>query len=92
MKRDLPEGTLPGRWTQTRTVTGTVVGQTLDLSDATLPLSQAGLQAVQGGTDWFETGDAEGQPVLIYSIPTPRATAQPGSCRSPSPSPSRSRR
>ncbi len=69
VKRDLPEGTLPGRWTQTRTVTGTVVGQTLDLTDATLPLSPAGLQAVQGGTNWFETGDAEGQPVLIYSTP-----------------------
>lgn len=64
---DLPSGTLPGRWTQTRSITGTVTGQTLDLSGANLPLSDAGLQSVQGGSGWFETAQVQEEPLLIYS-------------------------
>lgn len=64
---DLPSGTLPGRWTQTRSITGTVTGQTLDLSGVNLPLSDAGLQSVQSGADWFETAQVQEEPLLIYS-------------------------
>jgi signal transduction histidine kinase len=63
----LPSGTLPGRWTQTRDLSGAVTGQTLDLSGATLPLSAAGLAAVQAGTGWFETATVQDEPLLIYS-------------------------
>jgi signal transduction histidine kinase len=65
----LPSGTLPGRWTQTRSITGTVIGQTLDLSGVSLPLSQRGLQTVQGGASWFETTQVQDEPLLIYSQP-----------------------
>ncbi len=63
------DGALPGRWTQTRSITGTVLAQTPDLSDTPLPLSQAGLTAVQGGANWFETTQFDSQPLLIYSRP-----------------------
>jgi signal transduction histidine kinase len=61
-------GTLPGRWTQLRSSDGTVIARTPDLG-TTLPLSDAGLHAVQSGTDWFETAQFEDEPVLIYSEP-----------------------
>ena len=64
---NLPGGTLPGRWTQTRSLDGTVLSRTFDLSDVTLPLSSKGLSAVQTGAGWFETAQVEDQPVLIYS-------------------------
>jgi two-component system OmpR family sensor kinase len=63
----LPEGTLPGRWTQMRSLDGTVTGRTLDLSGETLPLSQQGLEAVQRGAGWFETAHIQEQPLLIFS-------------------------
>ena len=44
----LPSGTLPGRWTQTRSLAGTVTGQTFDLSGHTLPLSDQGLAGSAG--------------------------------------------
>jgi signal transduction histidine kinase len=66
---------LPGRWTQTRSLDGTVLSRTLDLGDTSLPLSPKGLSAVQNGTGWFETAQVEDQPVLIYSQPS---TAQDG--------------
>ena len=65
---ELPSGTLPGRWTQTRTITGMIEGKTLDLSAASLPLSDAGLRAVQQNGDYFESAVVEDQPVLIYSL------------------------
>lgn len=65
---------LPGRWTQTRNITGTVTGRTFDLSDTGLPLSPAGLAAVQAGGVWFEMAQVEDQPLLIYSKPTPSWT------------------
>jgi two-component system OmpR family sensor kinase len=61
--------TLPGRWTQTRNVDGTVIARTFDLADTTLPLSAAGLSAVKGGTAWSETEEVQGEPLLIYSQP-----------------------
>jgi two-component system OmpR family sensor kinase len=64
---NLPEGALPGRWTQTRSLDGAVLSRTFDLGDLTLPLSPKGLSAVQNGTGWFETAQVEDQPVLIYS-------------------------
>jgi len=69
-------GALPGRWTQTRSLDGTVLSRTLDLGDVTLPLSGQGLSTVQKGTGWFETAQVEDQPVLIYSQPfTPQGGA-----------------
>jgi two-component system, OmpR family, sensor kinase len=66
----LPSGTLPGRYTQTRSIDGTITGQTLDLSGSSLPLSDNGLAAVHNGSDWFETAQVQEQPLLIYSRPT----------------------
>ncbi len=64
---NLAEGELPGRWTQTRSLDGTVIAQTADLSGATLPLSAQGLHAVQSGQGWFETAQVQEQPLLIFS-------------------------
>jgi|WetSurMetagenome_2_1015567.scaffolds.fasta_scaffold41762_3 two-component system, OmpR family, sensor kinase len=66
---DLSSSTLPGRWTQTRSIAGTVMGQTPDLSGMTLPLSTKGLEAVQSGSDWYETAQVDNEPLLIYSLP-----------------------
>lgn len=74
----LPTGTLPGRWTQTRDLTGAVTGQTLDLSGATLPLSDKGLAAVQAGDGWFETATVQDEPLLIYSRRYTAADGTPG--------------
>lgn len=59
----------PGRWTQVRSPDGTVGGRTADLGDTVLPLSDAGLLAVQKGTPWFETAQVDGEPLLIFSQP-----------------------
>lgn len=74
----LPEGTLRGRWTQTRSLEGNVLDRTFDLGSQTLPLSSKGLSAVQNGTGWFETAQVEDQPLLIYSKPY---TAQSGAAQ-----------
>lgn len=60
---------LPGRWTQTRNPDGTVIARTFDLGDTTLPLTPAGLAAVQGGVSWSETAQVQDEPLLIYSQP-----------------------
>ncbi len=73
----LPAGTLPGRWTQTRALTGEVVGRTLDLNASELPLSEAGLQAVKAGEGYFETALVEDQPVMVYSLPYIAPDGQP---------------
>ncbi|MDQ1300364.1 MAG: two-component system, OmpR family, sensor kinase [Chloroflexota bacterium] len=62
-----PSGALPGRWTQTRSITGAVTGRTFDLGDTSLPLSAQGLATVQAGGYWFEMAQVEEQPLLIYS-------------------------
>ncbi|MCX7708140.1 MAG: hypothetical protein N2204_09045, partial [Anaerolineae bacterium] len=72
----LPSGILPGRWTQTRDLSGAVTGQTLDLSGVTLPLSDKGLEAARAGAGWFETALVQDEPLLIYSQ---RYTAADGS-------------
>jgi len=64
-----PPGNFPGRWAQILNLDGSVIAHTSDLSDTLLPLSAAGLPAVQNGTEWFETAQVEGQPLLIYSAP-----------------------
>lgn len=64
---DLPSGALPGRWTQTRSITGTITGQTFDLAGVSLPLSDEGLAGVQAGIGWFETVQVQDEPLLIYS-------------------------
>jgi two-component system OmpR family sensor kinase len=66
---NLPGGALPARWAQIRSFDDTVIWQSPDLSDTTLPLSDKGLQAVQNGTGWFETAQVQDQPLLIYSQP-----------------------
>jgi signal transduction histidine kinase len=63
----MPSGTLPGRWMQWRALDGTIIGQTFDLSGASLPLSTHGLQTIQGGSVWFETAQVQDEPLLIYS-------------------------
>ncbi len=65
----LPNGVLPGRWLQTRGMTGTVLARSFDLSGTSLPLSQKGLQSAQKGSGWFETAQVDGQPLLVYSQP-----------------------
>jgi signal transduction histidine kinase len=69
-----PEGTAPtevlrGRWTQIRNPDGTVFSRTPDLADTTLPLSDAGLRAVQSGMSWTETATVDNESLLIYSQP-----------------------
>lgn len=59
----------PGRWAQVRSPDGTVGARTADLGDTTLPLSDAGLRAVQRGAPWFETAQVDGEPLLILSQP-----------------------
>ena len=61
--------TLPGRWTQTRSLDGTVLRRTADLGDTILPFSDAGLRAVQAGASWVETAQVDDDPLLIYSQP-----------------------
>ncbi|CAG0988104.1 two-component system, OmpR family, sensor kinase [Anaerolineae bacterium] len=60
---------IPGRWTQLRSVDGTVSARTADLADTTLPLSDAGLRAAQGGSPWIEVAQVENEPLLIYTQP-----------------------
>ena len=59
--------TLPGRWTQTRSADGVVIGRTGDLGDTSLPLSAVGLKSAQGGDSWIESATVDSEPVLIYS-------------------------
>jgi two-component system, OmpR family, sensor kinase len=58
---------LPGRWTQTRSITGTIIAQTPDLIGTSLPLSGQGLKAVQSGSAWFETVQVQGEPLMVYN-------------------------
>ncbi|MCI0475084.1 MAG: HAMP domain-containing protein, partial [Anaerolineales bacterium] len=68
--------TMPGRWTQIRSLDGTVIRRTADLGETTLPLSEAGLRALQSGIPWNETSIVDDDPLLIYSqlIPVPERT------------------
>jgi two-component system OmpR family sensor kinase len=59
--------TMPGRWTQIRSLDGTVLRRTADLGDTTLPLSEAGLRAVQAETPWVEEAQVDDDLLLIYS-------------------------
>lgn len=58
-----------GRWTQIRNADGTVTSRTPDLGEATLPLSDAGLRAVQSGKTWTESAQVDDEQLLIYSQP-----------------------
>lgn len=60
---------LQGRWMQLRRADGLVSARTPDLADATLPLSAAGLRAVQSGNAWIENATVDGDPVMVYSQP-----------------------
>jgi two-component system OmpR family sensor kinase len=71
----LTSGSLPGRWTQVRSVDGAVKAQTNDLSGTSRPLSDKGLRTVQGGQAWFESAQVQSEPLLIYSQ---RVTTQGG--------------
>ena len=86
----LPSGTLPGRWTQTRSMDGEVTGQTLDLSGVTLPLSAKGLAAVQAGEAGSRPPRCKMSRCSSTASSPPAPTTPPGSCRWPSPSASRS--
>jgi len=63
------DGYLPGRWTQIRNYSGQITAYTPDLSGTPLPLSAAGLKAVQNGGSWFEIAQVDNEPLLIYSVP-----------------------
>ena len=65
----IPAPVSPGRWTQVRNPDGTIGGRTADLGDTVLPLSDAGLRALQAGAPWFETVQIDGEPLLIFSQP-----------------------
>ena len=67
---------LPGRWTQTLSADGAVIGQSLDLSGISLPLSRAGLRTVQSGDGWFERVEVDEEPLLIYSLPYTSAAGE----------------
>ncbi len=75
LRRFTPRGdapmsaTMPGRWTQIRSLDGTVLRRTGDLGDTTLPLSEAGLRAAQTGAPWVEEAVVDDDPLLIYSQP-----------------------
>ncbi|MCA1553792.1 MAG: HAMP domain-containing histidine kinase, partial [Chloroflexi bacterium] len=73
-----PSGMLPGRWTQLRNLDGAVSGRTADLTNVTLPLTDAGLRAVQAGSTWSETAQVEGEPLLIYTQPLTQQSRMTG--------------
>jgi len=54
---------------QLRSVTGEVTQASESESDVVLPLTDAGLQAVQAGQPWMETASVEDERFLIYSQP-----------------------
>jgi len=54
---------------QTRNPDGAVTARSPDLAETTLPLSEAGLRAVQAGKTWTETARVEDEPLLIHSQP-----------------------
>jgi len=58
-----------GRWTQIRNADGSVISRSPDLGESTLPLSDAGLRAVQSGVSWTETAHVDNELLLIYSQP-----------------------
>ena len=62
-----PGNTLPGRWTQLRSADGTITAHTADLISTTLPLSDAGLRAVQSGSTWSETA-LRGSAISLWRI------------------------
>jgi signal transduction histidine kinase len=59
----------PEIYAQTRSADGTVGERSPNLEDLTLPLSAAGLRAVQSGQPWFETTQLASAHLLIYSAP-----------------------
>ncbi len=58
-----------GRWTQIRHADGSVISRSPDLGETTLPLSDAGLHAVQNGVAWTESAQVDNELLLIYSQP-----------------------
>lgn len=58
-----------GRWTQIRNADGSVISRSPDLGETTLPLSDAGLRAVQNGVSWTESAQVDNELLLIYSQP-----------------------
>jgi len=73
----LPDGAAPPRppdtfYVQVRTQTGQIIERDPALGNRlTIPLSQAGLRALQNGQSWVE-GDHLGQePILVFSQPVP---------------------
>ncbi len=75
-----PDGSPPPRspeifYVQIRTLARQIVERDMALGETlTLPLSQAGLQAVKNGQTWVEGNHLDQDPILVYSQPIP----QPG--------------
>ena len=56
-------------YTQVVSPQGEVTNRSENLDEVTLPLSDAGWQAVQNGETWVETASVEDERLLIYSAP-----------------------
>jgi signal transduction histidine kinase len=56
-------------YTQLLSVNGEVITRSENLEAITLPLSSAGLDAVQQGKSWIETATVEDEKLMIYSAP-----------------------
>jgi len=59
----------PATYTQLINLEGHVISRSENLQEVILPLSAAGLEAVQRGESWLETASIENERLLIYSAP-----------------------
>ena len=60
---------IPPTYMQLVSSAGQVISRSENLDEVILPLSDAGLQAVQGGESWVETASVEDERLLVYSAP-----------------------
>jgi len=68
----------PGTFIQLRNLRGDVIQKSGDLGQTTVPLSSAGLKAVQQGEIWQEKLPIEDEPFLIFSRPSIIKGQEPG--------------
>ena len=59
----------PATYVQVINLEGQVLSRSENLQEVTLPLSHAGLQAVQRGESWVEMASIEDERLMIYSAP-----------------------
>ena len=68
----------PQIYAQTTSLDGTVIDQTDNLGDNALPVSGAGMAALQGGDSWIETVPVDGGRLMVYSRVIEDYTGQVG--------------